>query len=107
MVNGKTRKKSVSGVFVSNIDRCVFFCYIYRLVIYLIEHTSYTDIEVSTEKVLGLYLQYFIIISIYPLFFCCFMGAEMEFLEIGDCNFHKNEQDQSLTREYKNRYELD
>ncbi len=39
--------------------------------------------------------------------FKCFMGTEIEMLAIGNCVLRKDQQDKSLTEDYKGRYELD
>ena len=39
--------------------------------------------------------------------FHCFMGTEMDCLAIGNCFLKKEEQDATLTLDYKNKYELD
>ena len=39
--------------------------------------------------------------------FRCFMGTEMDTLVIGNCMLRKAEQDASLTRDYKDKFELD
>ena len=39
--------------------------------------------------------------------FHCFMGTEMDCLAIGDCFLEKEEQDATLTLNYKDKYELD
>ena len=39
--------------------------------------------------------------------FKCFMGTEIEMLAIGNCVLRKDQQDKSLTEDYKKRYELD
>src|SRR5215470_10166565 len=39
--------------------------------------------------------------------FHCFMGTEMETLAIGNCLLRKSEQDASLAKDYKDKFELD
>ncbi|WP_088345253.1 MULTISPECIES: carbamoyltransferase [Rhodomicrobium] len=39
--------------------------------------------------------------------FRCFMGTEMETLVVGDCILRKDAQDQSLAKDYKDKFELD
>jgi carbamoyltransferase len=39
--------------------------------------------------------------------FHCFMGTEMEFLAVGNCVLHKEDQNPVLAKNYKNAYELD
>ena len=39
--------------------------------------------------------------------FRCFMGTELDVLVIGNCILRKEQQDKSLTEDYKGRYELD
>ena len=39
--------------------------------------------------------------------FRCFMGSDIEFLAVGNCVLHKDEQNQALARDYKNAFELD
>jgi len=39
--------------------------------------------------------------------FFCFMGTEMEALAIGNCFLHKEEQNQSLAKDYKSKFDLD
>ena len=39
--------------------------------------------------------------------FNCLMGTEIEFLVVGNCIMHKEDQDPSLIKDYKNAYELD
>jgi carbamoyltransferase len=39
--------------------------------------------------------------------FRCFMGTDIETLAIGDCFLRKEDQDPSLTRDYKTAFELD
>lgn len=39
--------------------------------------------------------------------FNCFMGTEMDVLSIGDFLLHKDQQDESLKRDYKNKFKLD
>ena len=39
--------------------------------------------------------------------FRCFMGTEIEMLVVGNCVLRKEEQDQSLAQNYKDKYELD
>ncbi len=39
--------------------------------------------------------------------FRCFMGTEMETLVVGDCLLRKDAQDQSLAKDYKDKFELD
>ena len=39
--------------------------------------------------------------------FRCFMGTEMETLAVGNCLMRKDAQDQSLAKDYKDKFELD
>ncbi len=39
--------------------------------------------------------------------FHCLMGTEMDFLVVGNCILHKEDQDPALLKDYKNAYELD
>jgi carbamoyltransferase len=39
--------------------------------------------------------------------FHCFMGTEIELLVAGNCLLHKEHQDPSLKRDYKDAFELD
>lgn len=39
--------------------------------------------------------------------FRCFMGSDIEFLAVGNCILHKDEQNPALARDYKNAFELD
>ncbi|PWB92687.1 carbamoyltransferase family protein [Methylosinus sporium] len=39
--------------------------------------------------------------------FACFMGTEIETLVIGNCHLRKEDQDQALRKDYKDRFELD
>ena len=39
--------------------------------------------------------------------FRCFMGTEMETLVVGNCLLRKDAQDQSLAKDYKDKFELD
>ena len=39
--------------------------------------------------------------------FRCFMGSDIEFLAVGNCVLHKDEQNPALARDYKNAFELD
>ncbi len=39
--------------------------------------------------------------------FRCFMGTELDMLVVGDCVLHKEQQDGSLSENYKDKYELD
>jgi len=39
--------------------------------------------------------------------FMCFMGTEMELLVVGNCVLRKEDQDKSLIKDYKDKYELD
>ena len=39
--------------------------------------------------------------------FACFMGSEIEFLAVGNCVLHKDQQNPDLARDYKNAFELD
>ena len=39
--------------------------------------------------------------------FNCFMGTEIEVLVVGNCMLRKEDQDPSLTRDYKHAFELD
>jgi len=39
--------------------------------------------------------------------FKCFMGTELDLLVIGNCLLRKDQQDRSLTEDYKEKYELD
>ena len=39
--------------------------------------------------------------------FRCFMGSDIEFLAVGNCVLHKDEQNPALSRDYKNAFELD
>jgi carbamoyltransferase len=39
--------------------------------------------------------------------FHCFMGTEIELLVVGNCLLRKDQQDQSLVENYKEKYELD
>jgi carbamoyltransferase len=39
--------------------------------------------------------------------FKCFMGTELDLLVVGNCVLRKEDQDQSLVEDYKNKYELD
>ena len=39
--------------------------------------------------------------------FNCFMGTELDILVIGNCFLEKNKQDQSLKKDYKEKFELD
>jgi carbamoyltransferase len=39
--------------------------------------------------------------------FNCLMGTEMDFLVVGNCILHKEDQDPALLKDYKNAYELD
>lgn len=39
--------------------------------------------------------------------FRCFMGSEIEFLVVGNCILHKEEQNPDLARDYKDAFELD
>ncbi|MDQ2089957.1 carbamoyltransferase family protein [Marimonas arenosa] len=39
--------------------------------------------------------------------FRCFMGTDIEVLVVGNCVLRKEQQDQSLAEDYKNKYELD
>ena len=39
--------------------------------------------------------------------FHCFMGTDLEFLAVGNCILSKEDQDPSLSKDYKNVYELD
>ena len=39
--------------------------------------------------------------------FNCFMGTELDVLVIGNCYLKKKEQDLSLKKDYRSKYELD
>ncbi|QXX76005.1 carbamoyltransferase [Methylovirgula sp. HY1] len=39
--------------------------------------------------------------------FACFMGTELDFLAVGNCILHKEEQNPGLARDYKHAFELD
>ncbi len=39
--------------------------------------------------------------------FRCFMGTEIEFLAVGNCILHKEQQNPGLARDYKSAFELD
>ena len=39
--------------------------------------------------------------------FNCFMGTDLDYLVIGNCNLDKKEQDIKLKNNYKNKFELD
>jgi carbamoyltransferase len=39
--------------------------------------------------------------------FHCFMGTEIEVLVVGECMLFKEQQDESLARDYKEAFELD
>ena len=39
--------------------------------------------------------------------FKCFMGTELDVLVVGNCVLRKEQQDKSLTEDYKDKYELD
>ena len=39
--------------------------------------------------------------------FRCFMGTDLDVLVIGNCVLRKEQQDKSLTEDYKDKYELD
>ena len=50
---------------------------------------------------------YFVLVNTPEDAFNCFMGTELDILAIGNCYLNKEDQDKSLKKDYKIKYELD